>query len=136
MLLVAREGVCAVANPKLRVAINGLGRTGRQTVRAWWDRHRDDFDLVAVNGRSDAAMHAHLLKYDSDYGRFPADIESGADSLSIGGREVRVFRQDDPSQIDWPSVNVDVVIEATGEFDYREAASQHLRGSVLSLIHI
>ena len=63
---------------------------------------------VAVNGRSDSAMHAHLLKYDSDYGRFPAEIESGADSLTIGGREVRVFQQDDPSQIDWTSVNVDV----------------------------
>lgn len=123
-----------MANPKLRVAINGLGRTGRQTVRAWWERHRDDFELVAVNGRTPADMHAHLLKYDSDYGRFPAEIESGPDSLTIGGREVRVFQQDDPALIDWPSVNVDVVIEATGEFDYREAAGKHLRGSVKKVI--
>ncbi len=119
---------------KLRVAINGLGRTGRQVVRAWWDNHRDNFDLVAINGRSDAAMHAHLLKYDSDYGRFPAVIEAGKESLSIGGREVRVFAQDDPEQIDWNSAAVDVVIEATGEFDYREGSMKHLRGSVKKVI--
>ena len=119
---------------KLRVGINGLGRTGRQTVRAWWDRHRDDWDLVAINGRSDVAMHTHLLRYDSDYGRFPAEIEDGKDSFAIGGREVRVFAQDDPSQIDWNSVGVDVVIESTGEFETREAAAMHLRGSVKKVV--
>jgi len=119
---------------KLRVGINGLGRTGRQAVRAWWETHRDDFHLVAVNGRSDAAMHAHLLKYDSDYGRFPAEIEAGKDSLSIGGREVQVFREDDPAQVDWNSAAVDVVIESTGEFDNRDDAAKHLRGSVKKVI--
>lgn len=119
---------------KLRVGINGLGRTGRQAVRAWWDTHRDDFDLVAVNGRSEAAMHAHLLKYDSDYGRFPAEIEAGTDSLTIGGREVKVFREDDPSLIDWNSAAVDVVIESTGEFDNGPDASKHMRGSVKKVI--
>jgi glyceraldehyde 3-phosphate dehydrogenase len=119
---------------KLRVGINGLGRTGRQTVRAWWETHRDDWDLVAINGRTDVAMHTHLLRYDSDYGRFPAEIEDGNDGFSIGGREVRVFREDDPSQIDWNSVGVDVVIESTGEFESREAAAQHLRGSVKKVV--
>ena len=119
---------------KLRVGINGLGRTGRQTVRAWWELHRDDWDLVAINGRSDVAMHTHLLRYDSDYGRFPAEIEDGKDSFAIGGHEVRVFAQDDPSQIDWNSVGVDLVIEATGEFETREAAAMHLRGSVKKVV--
>jgi glyceraldehyde 3-phosphate dehydrogenase len=123
-----------MASKKLRVAINGLGRTGRQTVRAWWDHHRDDWDLVAINGRSDAAMHAHLLKYDSDYGRFPAEIEAGKESFSIDGREVRVFAQDDPGLIEWGSAAVDVVIEATGEFDYREGAAKHLRDGVKKVI--
>ena len=119
---------------KLRVGINGLGRTGRQTVRAWWEHHRDDFELVAVNGRSEPAMHAHLLRHDSDYGRFPADVEDGKDSLTIGGREIRVFQTDDPAEVDWNSVDVDVVIEATGEFDFREGAEKHLRGSVKKVI--
>ncbi|MGE0228222.1 MAG: type I glyceraldehyde-3-phosphate dehydrogenase [Dehalococcoidia bacterium] len=119
---------------KLRVGINGLGRTGRQTVRAWWELHRDDWDLVAINGRSDVAMHTHLLRFDSDYGRFPAEIEDGNDSFSIGGREVRVFREDDPGQIDWNSVGADIVIESTGEFESREMASKHLRGSVKKVV--
>src|ERR1044072_6798157 len=105
-----RGAMRTMAN-KLRVGINGLGRTGRQTVRAWWETHRDDFDLVAINGRSDVAMHTHLLKYDSDYGRFPATIEDGKDSFAIDGREVRVFQQDDPELIDWDSVDVDLVVE-------------------------
>ena len=119
---------------KLRVGINGLGRTGRQTVRAWWEHHRDDWDLVAINGRTDVAMHTHLLRYDSDYGRFPADIEDGPDCFAIGGREIRVFREDDPARIDWDAVGADIVIESTGEFESREAAARHLGGSVKKVI--
>ncbi|MBM4415192.1 MAG: type I glyceraldehyde-3-phosphate dehydrogenase [Chloroflexi bacterium] len=119
---------------KLRVGINGLGRTGRQVLRAWWEHHRDDFDIVAINGRTDVAMHTHLLRYDSDYGRFPAPIEDGADGFSVGGRAIRVFREDDPAAIDWPSVNVDLVIESTGEFESREDAAKHLRGTVKKVI--
>ena len=119
---------------KLRVGINGLGRTGRQAVRAWWEHHRDDFDIVAINGRTDVAMHTHLLRYDSDYGRFPAPIEDGADGFSIAGRDIRVFREDDPAAIDWPSLAVDLVIESTGEFESRKDAAKHLRGSVKKVI--
>src|SRR5690606_28650632 len=61
----------------LRVGINGFGRTGRQFFRAWWENHRDSFDIVAINGRTPVEMHTHLLRYDSDYGRFPAKIEDG-----------------------------------------------------------
>ena len=117
----------------LRVAINGFGRTGRQAFRAWWMHHRNDFEIVAIN-RGPVDIRTHLLRYDSDYGRFPAEIEAGLGSLTIAGREVKVFQTDDPGQIDWSSADVDVVIESTGEFDYREAAAKHLRGSVKKVI--
>ena len=120
--------------PRLRVGINGLGRTGRQVLRSWWERHRDEYDIVAINGRTPVEMHTHLLRYDSDYGRFPANIEDGADSFAIDGHEVKVFRQDDPAQIDWTSAGVDLVIESTGEFESREEAQKHIRGSVKKVV--
>ena len=119
---------------KLRVGINGFGRTGRQFLRAWWERHRDNFDVVAINGRSPVEMHTHLLRYDSDYGRFPAEVTDGEGCFLVEGHEVRVFEEDDPAQIDWGSVGADVVVESTGAFRDRETAGQHLRDSVRKVI--
>ncbi len=119
---------------KLRVGINGFGRTGRQFLRAWWERHRDNFDVVAINGRSPVEMHTHLLRYDSDYGRFPAEVTDGEGCFLVQGHEVRVFEEDDPAQIDWGSAGADVVIESTGAFRDRETAGQHLRDSVRKVI--
>ena len=119
---------------KLRVGINGFGRTGRQFLRAWWERHRDNFDVVAINGRTPVAMHTHLLRYDSDYGRFPAEVTDGEGCFLVEGHEVRVFEEDDPAQIDWGSVGADVVVESTGAFRDRETAGQHLRDSVRKVI--
>ena len=118
----------------LRVGINGFGRTGRQFLRAWWERRRGDFEIVAVNGRSPVAMHTHLLRYDSDYGRFPAEIADGDDRFSVGGHEVRVFEGSDPAAVDWDAAGVEVVVEASGAFRDRDAAARHLRGGVRKVL--
>ena len=119
----------------MRVAINGFGRTGRQFFRAWWLNHRDDFEIVAINGRTPVSMHTHLLKYDSDYGRFPATIEDRANSFLVGGtHEVAVFGESDPSKVPWGDAQVDVVMECTGEFRDRKAAALHLRDGVKKVI--
>ncbi len=119
---------------KLRVGINGFGRTGRQFLRAWWERHRDNFEVVAINGRTPVEMHTHLLRYDSDYGRFPAEVTNGEGCFRVESHEVRVFEEDDPAKIDWGSVGADVVVESTGAFRDRETAGQHLRDSVRKVI--
>ncbi len=119
---------------KLRVGINGFGRTGRQFMRAWWERHRDTFDVVAINGRTPVEMHTHLLRYDSDYGRFPAEVSDGEGCFSIEGHDVHVFEEDDPAAINWGAVGVDVVVESTGAFRSRETAGQHLGDSVRKVI--
>ncbi len=118
----------------LRVGINGFGRTGRQVLRAWFQHHRDDFDIVAINGRTPVDMHTHLLRYDSDYGRFPAEIEDGEDSFTVDGHPVTVFQDEDPSSIDWGAAAVDVVVEATGAFADRDSAAQHLRDGVRKVL--
>ena len=118
----------------MRVGINGFGRTGRQFLRAWWERNRADFDIVAINGRSPVDVHTHLLRYDSDYGRFPAEVTDGDGCFRIDGHEVRVFEGSDPAAIDWASAGVDVVVESSGAFRDRDAAALHLRDGVRKVL--
>ena len=118
----------------LRVGINGFGRTGRQAFRAWWEHRRGDFEIVAIN-RGPVEIRTHLLRYDSDYGRFPATIENGKDSFTVGGtHEVRVFNADDPAEIPWGEANVDLVIDCTGKFRDAKQAKAHLRDTVKKVL--
>ena len=118
----------------VKVGINGFGRTGRQFLRAWWERRRDDFEVVAINGRTPVDMHTHLLRHDSDYGRFPAEIKDGDGCFWLDSHEVHVFEEDDPSAIDWGSVGADIVVESTGAFRDRDGAARHLRDGVKKVI--
>jgi glyceraldehyde 3-phosphate dehydrogenase len=109
----------------VRVGINGFGRIGRNIFRA---AHEAGIDLefVAVNDITDAGMLAHLLKYDSTYGRFPGTVEARDDAIAVDGSEVRVLSVRDPADLPWADLGVDVVIESTGLFTKRDAASKHL----------
>ncbi len=117
----------------LRVGINGFGRTGRMAFRAWWENRRDDFEIVAIN-RGPVAVRTHLLRHDSDYGRFPAKIEDGNDCFSVDGHEVRVFNANDPAEIPWRDAGVDVVIESSGQFRSASEAGAHLKGGAKKVI--
>ncbi len=117
----------------VRVGINGFGRTGRAAFRAWWQNRRDDFEIVAIN-RGPVHVRTHLLRYDSDYGRFPGEIVDGDDSFTVDGHEVAVFNENDPQAIPWGSANVDVVIESTGHYRTGEAAGAHLHDGVKKVI--
>ena len=117
----------------IRVGINGFGRTGRMTFRAWWDRRRDDFEIVAIN-RGPVAQKAHLLRYDSDYGRFPAEIIDGKNAFFVDGREVKVFNANTPAEVPWGDANVDVVLECTGDFTDAKLAGQHLHDGVQKVV--
>ena len=117
----------------LRVGINGFGRTGRQAFRAWFENRRGDFEIVAIN-RGPVALRTHLLRYDSDYGRFPAEIVDGTDSFKVDGHEVAVFNASNPTDIPWGAADVDVVLECTGEFRDGKTAGQHVRDSVKKVI--
>ncbi|MDP7620135.1 MAG: glyceraldehyde 3-phosphate dehydrogenase NAD-binding domain-containing protein, partial [Dehalococcoidia bacterium] len=81
-----------------RIGINGFGRIGRQVVKATMERYLDDLEVVAVNDLTSPETNAHLLKYDSTYGRFPGTVEAGEDSLVINGKEVKVVAERDPSR--------------------------------------
>ena len=110
-----------------RVGINGFGRVGRQSLKAMLELYPDKLEVVAVNDITDTKTNAHLLKYDSTYGRFPGDVEATSDSLIVNGHPIKVFAQRDPAQIPWGDLGVDLVIESTGHFTEAEKAAAHLR---------
>jgi glyceraldehyde 3-phosphate dehydrogenase len=99
-----------------KVGINGFGRIGRQVLKAIRDFHADSLEVVAFNDIGDLKTMAHLLKYDSNYGRFNGTVEMKNEGLYIDGKEVKVFKEADPSNIPWGSLGVDIVIESTGLF--------------------
>ena len=117
-----------------RIGINGFGRIGRQTLKAILDYYPDDLQVVGVNDLFDAQINAHLLKYDSNYGRFPGPVEVQGDNLVVNGQAIRVFALRDPSQIPWKDLGVDIVIEATGVFREADKASAHLRAGAKKVI--
>jgi glyceraldehyde 3-phosphate dehydrogenase len=99
-----------------RVGINGFGRIGRQVLKAMRDYHPDKLEVVAFNDIGDMAIMAHLLRYDSNYGRFNGHVEVADDGLSVDGKKIKAFKETDPAAIPWGDLGVEIVIESTGLF--------------------
>ncbi|MGA2721032.1 MAG: type I glyceraldehyde-3-phosphate dehydrogenase [Bryobacteraceae bacterium] len=116
----------------VKVGINGFGRIGRNIVRA--GLHRNDMEFVAVNDITDTKTLAHLLKYDSVLGPLSVDVTATADSLTVGGKTMKVFACKDPALLDWASVGAEIVIESTGKFTDAKEACKHIRGPVKKVI--
>jgi glyceraldehyde 3-phosphate dehydrogenase len=116
-----------------RVAINGFGRTGRCALRS---AHQGgtDMEVVAINDVMDTGTLAHLLRHDSVFGRFPAEIAAGDSTLTVDGREISVFSKADPADLPWGELEIDVVIESTGRFRDRDAAGKHLKAGAQRVI--
>ncbi len=117
-----------------RVGINGFGRVGRQSFKAMIERYPRDLEVVALNDLTDTTTNAHLLKYDSTYGRFPGEIETTPDSLIVNGHSIKVLSQRDPAQIPWADLGVELVIESTGLFTDADKAAAHLRAGAKKVI--
>ncbi|HTK07623.1 MAG TPA: type I glyceraldehyde-3-phosphate dehydrogenase [Ktedonobacteraceae bacterium] len=118
----------------VRIGINGFGRIGRQSLKAILERHPQDLEVVAVNDLTDTQTNAHLLKYDSTYGRFPGEVEAKEDALIVNGHSIKVISQRDPAQIPWGDLGVDIVIESTGFFTDAPKAAGHLQGGAKKVI--
>ena len=119
---------------RTKIGINGFGRIGRQVFRTISQRHPDKLQVVAVNDLANPQQQAHLLKYDSTYGRYRGDVELADGSLIINGETITVFSERDPANIPWSDAGAEIVIESTGFFTDAEQASAHLSGSVKKVI--
>src|SRR6202051_1862047 len=112
----------------IKVGINGFGRIGRNVVRA--GLHNPNIEFVAANDLTDPKTLAHLLKYDSTLGHLKGDVQLEADAIVVNGKRIKIFAIKDPTEIDWPGVGAQVVVESTGRFTDAKDASKHLRGTV------
>jgi glyceraldehyde 3-phosphate dehydrogenase len=115
-----------------RVAINGFGRIGRNFFRTCFNDPA--IEIVAINDLTDSKTLAHLLTYDSVHGQFQADVQYGADSLTVNGKQIQILAIKDPKTLPWKNHQIDFVIESTGRFTDRQGASQHLTAGASRVI--
>jgi glyceraldehyde 3-phosphate dehydrogenase len=111
---------------KVRIAINGFGRIGRNVVRAIYESGRTDIDIVAINDLGPVETNAHLMRYDSVHGRFPRDVKVDGDTIRVGKESFKVFAERDPANLPWGKHDIDIVMECTGIFTAKDKASAHL----------
>ena len=115
-----------------RIGINGFGRIGRAFLRV--SAERPDLEVVAINDIMDTRTLAHLLEFDSTYGRFGHEVGYSGDTITVDGRPIAVLSQRDPADIDWAGLGVEVVIEASGLFLARDKAALHLKGGARKVL--
>ena len=117
-----------------RVAINGFGRIGRLVFRAAMEAKRRDVEFVAINDLGSPQANAHLLTYDSVHGTYPGRVQAMKSAIKVDGRKVAVLSERDPAKLPWGELGVDIVMECTGLFASKEAASAHLVGGAKKVL--
>jgi glyceraldehyde 3-phosphate dehydrogenase len=120
----------------IRVAINGFGRIGRNVLRAslGHSQYGKKFEIIAINDLGNTEILAHLLKYDSVYGKFDGEVETKSDGIDVNGKSIKFYSQVNPSKLPWKDLDIDVAVESTGIFRTREGASQHLNAGAKKVI--
>ena len=119
---------------KVRVAINGFGRIGRNILRAIHESGRQDIEVVAINDLGPIETNAHLLRFDSVHGRFPHEVRVEGDMINVGSEKFKVTAVKDPSQLPWKELGVDIAMECTGIFTSKDKASAHLTAGAKRVI--
>jgi glyceraldehyde 3-phosphate dehydrogenase len=117
---------------KAKVAINGFGRIGRMVFRSAIDA--ENFEIVAINASYPPETLAHLIKYDSNHGKFSGEVIPLEDGLLVNGKKVKLLSSRDPKELPWKELDIDIVIEATGKFNSKEKASLHLEAGAKRVI--
>ncbi|ENK0839533.1 type I glyceraldehyde-3-phosphate dehydrogenase [Clostridium botulinum] len=119
----------------IKVGLNGFGRIGRAVLRIAQDKFPEDVEIVALNARATTETLVHLFKYDSCYGRFNGEVEIVSnDKMKVNGKEIKIFRENDPQNLPWKELGVDIVIESTGIFKDREKAMKHIEAGAKKVI--
>ena len=118
----------------IRLAINGFGRIGRNVFRALIENPRKELEMVAVNTIPSLADSAYLLEFDSVHGRLPTPVSTNGDIMEVGSHKVKFLSERNPENLDWSTLNIDVVLECTGIFTDAEKASVHLAGGAKKVL--
>ncbi|MED6162703.1 hypothetical protein PIB30_073079 [Stylosanthes scabra] len=124
-----------VTEAKLKVAINGFGRIGRNFLRCWHGRKESPLDVIAINDTGGVKQASHLLKYDSTLGIFDADVKPvGDNGISVDGKVIKVVSDRNPANLPWKELGIDLVIEGTGVFVDREGAGKHIQAGAKKVL--
>jgi glyceraldehyde 3-phosphate dehydrogenase len=118
----------------IRVAINGFGRIGRNVLRAIVEAKRHDIEVVGINDLAPVETNAHLLRFDSVHGRFPAEVKVSGDTISVGNDKMKVTAIKDPATLPWKELGVEIALECTGIFTSKEKARAHLSAGAKRVI--
>lgn len=116
----------------LKIAINGFGRIGRPTFRLLFEK--ENFEIVAINDLTDTKTLAHLLKYDSLYGKYNHEVDYDKEHIIVDGKKFKVYAEKDPENLPWKNLDVDIVLECTGRFTTKEGAEKHLKAGAKRVI--
>ena len=117
-----------------KIGINGFGRIGRQVFKKIYEDYQGVLDVEAVNDLFPVETNAHLLKYDSTYGRFPGEVEVKDGDLYIDGEKLKSYAERDPAKLPWGELGIDIVLECTGVFRDRDSAAKHLEAGAKKVI--
>lgn len=117
-----------------KVGINGFGRIGRQVYKAILENYAGVLDVEAINDLMPVEINAHLLKYDSTYGRFPGSVEVKDGEIVVNGETLKSYAERDPANLPWKALGVDIVLECTGIFRDKETAGKHLAGGAQKVL--
>jgi glyceraldehyde 3-phosphate dehydrogenase len=118
----------------IKVAINGFGRIGRNAFKVAMDLENPTFEIVAINDLTDAATLAHLLKYDSLFGKFNGEVVAKEGALLVNGKKNKIYAERDPKNLPWKELGVDIVIESTGFFRTKETAGKHIEAGAKKVV--
>ncbi len=111
---------------KKKIAINGFGRIGRLTLRAFFEKNTDDFEVTAINDLGTVESNVHLYKFDSVHGKCKEDITLNQESVTIKNQNIKFFSEPDPLNLPWKELGIDLVIESTGFFTNKDSAQKHI----------
>ncbi len=118
----------------VKVGINGFGRIGRNVFKVLVDKYGNDIEVVAINDLTDPETLAHLLKYDTLYGKFNGTVEATENSIIVNEKEIRIFAERDPKNIPWELQGADIVIESTGLFTDAAKAKTHIEAGAKKVL--
>lgn len=118
----------------IKIGINGFGRIGRQVYKVIYENYKGILDVEAINDLTAVETNAHMLKYDSTYGRFPGKVEAHDGQIYVDGQVLKSYAEKDPANLPWGDLGVDIVLECTGIFTSKEKAAAHLAGGAKKVI--
>jgi glyceraldehyde 3-phosphate dehydrogenase len=118
----------------IKIGINGFGRIGRQVYKAIYENYQGVLDVEAINDLMPVETNAHMLKYDSTYGRFPGKVETKDGDLYIDGEKLKSYAERDPANLPWGELGVDIVLECTGIFRDAATAGKHIEAGAKKVI--